>query len=149
MNPYAEAIAWTRNHPGTGSATSLGKLILSLYNSSQAFGIGECLGNLDSNLIALSLRMVQHYVQHGEDDDLRAAGEEICKAMPRLWDIGEAGDDAKHAKREQFHEADRQAARDEARKALDQARQDLVAESDPDRRDDLRVRIANLEDELR
>lgn len=35
-SPYREALDWIERHPGTGSATSLAKLILSFWNGDVA-----------------------------------------------------------------------------------------------------------------
>jgi hypothetical protein len=47
MNPYREAEAWIERHPGTGFATSLAKLVLSLWNADCAFSFREYISNLD------------------------------------------------------------------------------------------------------
>jgi len=99
MSPYQDALAWIRNHPGTGSAASLAKLVLSLWNAECGFSFRECIYNRDEAHTALALRMVTHFAAAGEDADLVAAGYEVCRDYPRLWDLGQAGDQAKHALR--------------------------------------------------
>ena len=99
MSPYRDALTWIRKHPGTGSATSLAKLVLSLWNAECGFSFRECIHNVDEVRIALALRMVTHFAAAGEDADLVAAGHEVCRDYPRLWDLGQAGDQAKHALR--------------------------------------------------
>lgn len=58
QNPYREALLWTQQHPGTGSANSMAKLILSLWNEDCGYSFRECIGNLDGNLTRLAVRMV-------------------------------------------------------------------------------------------
>jgi len=99
MSPYQDALAWIRAHPGTGSATSLAKLILSLWNADCGFSFRECIGNLDEERTALALRIVTHFASVGEDADLVAAGDAVCRDWPHLWDSAQAGDRAKRALR--------------------------------------------------
>jgi hypothetical protein len=98
-SPYHEALAWIRKHPGTGSTTSLAKLVLSLWNIECCFSFRECIHNLDDERTALALRIVTHFAARGEDADLVAIGHAVCSEYPRLWDLGQAGDQAKHALR--------------------------------------------------
>lgn len=90
ISPYQEALKWIRLNPGTGSATSLAKLILSLYNSDCGFAFSECVGNLDQDLTELAVRMAGHYAKYGENDELRSVGFEIAERYDRLWLSGEA-----------------------------------------------------------
>jgi hypothetical protein len=99
MSPYHEALAWIRKHPGTGSAASLAKLILSLWNWECCFSFRECIHNLDDERTALALRLVAHFAAEGEDPDLVAVGHEVCREYPRLWKLGQAADQAKQALR--------------------------------------------------
>ena len=99
MSPYQDVLAWTRKHPGTGSATSLAKLILSLWNDECGFSFRECIHNLDEERTALALRVVAHFAAVGEDSELVTVGHEVCREYPRLWDLGQAGDQAKRALR--------------------------------------------------
>jgi hypothetical protein len=100
MSPYHDALAWIRRHPGTGSSDTLAKLILSVWNVGCGFSIRECLHNLDADRTALALRMVAHLAAHGEDTELVTVGYEICHEYPQLWDLGQAGERAKHALRD-------------------------------------------------
>lgn len=104
-NPYDEALQWVTKNPGTGSATSLAKLILSLWNSDCGFSFRECTGNLDSNLSALALRMVQHFDKHGEDAELVAVGHTICEDFPRLWEMSMAMSNARSELRQEWDRA--------------------------------------------
>jgi len=105
MSPYPDALAWIRTHPGTSSAISLAKLILSLWNPDCGFSFRECIGNLDEERTALALRMVTHFAAVGEDADLVAVGEVVCRDWPHLWDIAQAGDRAKRALRARSEKA--------------------------------------------
>lgn len=102
---YREALAWITQHPGTGSANSLAKLVLSLWNSDCAYPVSECLRNLDGGLIHLAVRMVNHYSEHGEDDELRAIGEAVFRLYPRLWDLGQVMKAAAHKQRDAWARA--------------------------------------------
>lgn len=95
MTPYQEAMDWIRRNPGSGSSTGLAKLILSLYNPVYPFGIGECLHTFDEARIDLATRMVRHYTELGEDDELRRVGFEIYQTWPRLVELADAAIDAK------------------------------------------------------
>lgn len=107
ISPYDEALQFIMRHPGTGGASSVSKLILSLYNDICGFSFAECVGNLDSDLTALALRIVADYAQHGETDNLRAAGKLISVDLyPGLWEMGIAMQDARAAVRAKW-EADR------------------------------------------
>lgn len=110
--PYKEALHWIKRHPGTGSATSLAKLILSLWNEDCSFSFRECVSNLDGNLSDLAIRLVTHFNDHGEDSELVATGHEVCDLYPRLWAMSEAMMHARRTLREEWRNADEaQAAR--------------------------------------
>jgi len=94
-SPYAEAWRWVESHPGTGSANSLAKLLLSLWNQENAFSFRECAHNLDTQRMQLALRVVIHFADHGEDSELIDIGYKVYEAYPRLWELGQA---ATHAK---------------------------------------------------
>lgn len=111
LTPYHEALRWIQQHPGTGSASSLGKLVLSLWNSEAAFSFRECVSGLDQELTGLALRIVTHFVRHGEDKALVDVGHAICELMPRLWELGNAGDLAKWELRQHW---DKEAAREDS-----------------------------------
>lgn len=102
MTPYEEALATIRKNPGTGSSTGLAKLILSLYNPIHPFGFAECTNSFDAERSCLAVRMVQHYLNTGEDDALRHAGEEIYRKWPRLVELSTASNDAKARVRNQW-----------------------------------------------
>lgn len=111
MTPYDEALQLIQDHPGTGSATSLAKLVLSLYNGRECpFSFAECVGNLDGKNTDLALRMVTHYCEHGETQDLRWVGAKIVKEYPRLWELGWAAFLAKSALQEQWEREDNERA---------------------------------------
>jgi hypothetical protein len=99
MSSYQDALAWIRKHPGTSSASRFAKLILSLWNAECGLSFRECIHNLDEARTALALRRVKHLAAAGEDADLVAARHEVCREYPRLWDLGHACDQVKHALR--------------------------------------------------
>ena len=102
VSPYDEALKIIKQHPGTGGAGSLAKLILSLYNDLCGYSFAECAGNLDDQLTSLALRMVSDYAKRGENDDLRAAGRLLVEEYPGLWEMGLAMRDARQATRERW-----------------------------------------------
>lgn len=89
----------------------MAKLVLSLWNSDCGYSFRECIGNLDGNLIALSLRMVQHFSEHGEDSELVAVGHIICERYPRLWDAGMAMNQARNELRREWGREDEEERR--------------------------------------
>lgn len=94
-NPYAEALVFIQRNPGTGGASSLAKLVLSLYNSLCGYSFAECVGNLDQRLSDLAIRMVTNYSVHGETEALREVGKLLSDDMyPGLWEMGVAMDGA-------------------------------------------------------
>ena len=95
-NPYEPALVWIRKDPTTGSASGLAKLILSLWNDDAAFSFRECVRSFDDIRSAWALKMIDHFLNHGEDRLLQAAGNEVSKLCPSLWKLGYAGTEAKH-----------------------------------------------------
>ena len=106
MSPYQEALHWIDNHPGTGSASSLAKLLLSLWNSDCGFSFRECVGNLDENLTELALRVVAHFAKVGEDHELVDVGHKLVEQYQRLWEASVAMTNARNEKREEWRLAD-------------------------------------------
>jgi hypothetical protein len=105
-NPYREALQWIQQHPGTGSSVSMAKLVLSLWNSDCGYSFRECIGNLNGDLTAVALRMVQHFAQYGEDSELVDVGHIICERFPRLWDAGMAMTRARTELRREWERTD-------------------------------------------
>lgn len=96
MSPYHKALELIEQHPGTGSATALAKLVLSLYNGRECpFAFGECVASLDQKNTRLALDMCAYYCEHGEDKNLREVSARICKITPDLWELGHAAYQAK------------------------------------------------------
>lgn len=110
VSPYREAWQWIERHPGTGSANSLAKLMLSLWNASNAFSLRECIDNLDAERLQLAQRVVTHFVKHGENRELIELGYKVAEACPRLYELGQRAWDAKRQLRDEWRAAD---ARDE------------------------------------
>jgi hypothetical protein len=63
ITPYDEALQFIKQDPGTGGASSLAKLVLSLYNDMCGYSFAECVGNLDDRLTSVALRMVKDYAE--------------------------------------------------------------------------------------
>ena len=111
---YNEALATIRRHPGTGGASSLAKLVLSLYNDLCGFSFAECVGNLDDHNTGLAIRLVTDYAAHGETEELRQVGKVLSDDLyPGLWEMGVAMRNSRAAIREkwQVEEKAREAAR--------------------------------------
>lgn len=107
MSPYHKALELIEQHPGTGSATALAKLVLSLYNGRECpFAFGECVASLDQKNTRLALDMCAYYCEHGEDKNLREVSARIVKIMPDLWEIGRAAWKAKYDLREKWRNDD-------------------------------------------
>jgi hypothetical protein len=106
MSPYMEAWHWIDQHPGTDSAQSLAKLLLSIWNSSNAFSLRECIDNLDEQRRQLALNVVTHFAAHGESRELTELGYKVCEACPRLYELGQRAWDAKRELLKKWHESD-------------------------------------------
>jgi len=118
ISPYDEALQFIKQHPGTGGAGSLAKLVLSLYNQICGYSFAECVGNLDAHLTNLAVRMAKDYAERGETDDLRAAGKIIADDLyPGLWEMSLAMNEARAATRAKWEADERKAEQD----ALDAA----------------------------
>ena len=95
-NPYEPALGWIRKNPTTGSGVGLAKLILSLWNDDAAYSLRECCSSFDDIRQAWASKIITHFIQHGEDDFLVAAGKEVYRLCPTIWDIGYAGTEGKN-----------------------------------------------------
>lgn len=94
-NPYLAGLELVKENHGTSGQASLAKCILSLYNSTHAFSIGEILGPLDTNYTGVVIAMVSEYARHGETAELRQAGEWVYANFPRLIELSSAMGDAR------------------------------------------------------
>jgi hypothetical protein len=101
-NPYEPALAWIEKHQGTGSAVGLSKLILSLWNEEAAFSFRECVSSFDDIRSAWALKIISHFLKHGEDEFLAEAGQAVHDRYPALWDKGYAGTEGKRAWEEEW-----------------------------------------------
>lgn len=110
MTPYQEALQWIEEHSGTGSAGSLARLLLSLWNDECSYSFRECISNLDDNLSALAVRTVVYFAEHGEDEDLVGVGHKVCRLYPRAWDAGQAMQRARTDLQDQWQQEDRREA---------------------------------------
>lgn len=92
---YTKAIEFIRQHPATGSAVGMAKLLLSLYNDEAAFSYRECVSNFDSERLRLAMDVIEHFNHVGETKELVSIGSELCDRYPSLWEMGYAGTVAK------------------------------------------------------
>lgn len=127
-SPYQQALDSIEHDPESGSATSLAKLILSLYNEQCGFAISECIGNLDTQLTSIALKMVAHYASYGEDEELRRIGRPLADQYERLWQQGVAMRDARTALHERWIEEDSPPRREQA---IERLRAALIAYCGP------------------
>ena len=105
MSPYEEAFDFIVKYRGASSTIGMAKLILSLYNFRHPFGISECTLNFDGERCTLAIRVIAHYLEYGEDEELRIYGREIVKGFPDLLELSDAADDAKNAVRRKWQAA--------------------------------------------
>lgn len=94
--PYQVALNWIEQNPGTGGAAGLAKLVLSLWNSDCSYSFRECIRSLDDDLTALSVRLIEHFAEHGEDEELVRTGYRVHELYPRLWEAGQAMQEARN-----------------------------------------------------
>src|SRR5271166_5594439 len=90
VTPYQEALSWIEKNWGSGGANSLAKLLLSLWNSECSYSYRECIDNLDDTMTHLAVRVIKHFSDHGEDEELVRVGYRVHELYPRLWDVGQA-----------------------------------------------------------
>lgn len=95
MTPYGQAWDLIQKYGDSGGATGLKKLLLSLFDPDQAFGIRECTVSFDSKLQELAIKVITHFFSVGEDEELRNIGRHIIKENRRLYEIGMAGEKVK------------------------------------------------------
>lgn len=95
MTPFDEAIQAIKKQKQSSTSEGLAKLILTLYNPVHPFSFGECIRSFDNERVELAFRMIRHYVEHGEDQSLMAAGQHICATWPTLIELSKAGSTAK------------------------------------------------------
>jgi hypothetical protein len=105
--PYQVALRWIEQNPGTSGAAGLAKLVLSLWNSECSYSFRECVRSLDDELTALSVRLVEHFAEYGEDDELVRAGYRVHELYPRLWDAGQEMQDARAKLEREWERVDR------------------------------------------
>lgn len=113
MSPYQAALRFIQHHSGTGGASSLAKLMLSLWNSQCAFAISECLGNLDRQNTRIALDAIEKYAREGESEELSEVCRQINAAYPRYWKLGAAATKAKSELRARWEVEDRDDEEDE------------------------------------
>jgi hypothetical protein len=77
--------------------TGLAKRILSLWNDEAAYSLRGCCSSFDDIRTAWALKIVAHFLEHGEDKFLDEAGKAVYKLCPYLWDVGYAGAEGKRA----------------------------------------------------
>ncbi|HDS1082326.1 TPA: hypothetical protein QDZ62_000126 [Stenotrophomonas maltophilia] len=113
MSPYQAALRFIQHNSGTGGASSLAKLMLSLWNSQCAFAVSECLGNLDRQNTRIALEAIEKYTREGESEDLSDVCRQINAAYPRYWKLGAAATKAKSQLRAQWDIEDKDDEDDE------------------------------------
>jgi hypothetical protein len=101
------ALNWIERNPGTSGAAGFAKLGLSLWNSECSYSFRECIRSLDDNLTALSVRLIEHFAEHGEDDESVRAGYRVHELCPRLWDAGQAMQEVRAQLERQWDRDDR------------------------------------------
>ena len=102
QNPYIAGLELVQKNYGTSGQAALAKCILSLYNQSHSFSIGEILGPLGGEYTAVVLAMVSEYARHGETTELRQAGEYVYANFPRLIELSNAMSDARSKVRQEW-----------------------------------------------
>ncbi|UXF74609.1 hypothetical protein K7574_21180 (plasmid) [Stenotrophomonas maltophilia] len=112
MSPYQAALRFIQHNSGTGGASSLAKLMLSLWNSQCAFAVSECLGNLDHQNTRIALDAIEQYAREGESEELSKVYRQIHEAYPRYWELGAAATKAKSALRARWEIEDKDDAED-------------------------------------
>ena len=113
MSPYQAALRFIQDNSGTGGASSLAKLMLSLWNSQCAFAVSECLGNLDRQNTRIALDAIEKYAREGESEELSEVCRQINAAYPRYWKLGAAATKAKSDLRARWEIEDRDDEEDE------------------------------------
>jgi hypothetical protein len=105
ISPYGEAWSWIAQHPGTGSATSLAKLLLTLSHG--GFSLKECLHELDDARLEMALRVVNHFAVYERDPELLEIERRIEASEPRLATVTQAAAAAREALRKRWRSEDR------------------------------------------
>jgi hypothetical protein len=105
--PYQVALNWIEKNPGTAGAAGLAKVVLSLCNSECSYSFRECIRSFDDSLTALSVRLIEHFAEHGEDEELVRVGYRVHELYPRLWDAGQKMQDARARLEREWERADR------------------------------------------
>ena len=113
-SPYQEALEFIRQNPGCGSTMGMSKLILSLWNSDCCFSYRECISQFDNSRLRLAQRIMSEFNVNGETQELCDIGHRVHELYPRLWDLGQAGTDAKDALNRRWREEREARERDES-----------------------------------
>ncbi|MGZ8256610.1 MAG: hypothetical protein ACXWTX_02445 [Gallionella sp.] len=95
-NPYLVGLELVKQHDTTSGQLALAKFILSIYNDCHAFSIGEILCSLDARYTEVVFTMLNYYAKNGETSELRQAGEWVYANFPRLIELSEAMQSARH-----------------------------------------------------
>lgn len=83
---YQEAERLIDRHPGTGGATGLMRLILSLYNGDEyPYAFSVCIQSFSPDLRRMALEMVFDYAKFGENNgELLRVGSKYAEYMSRI-----------------------------------------------------------------
>lgn len=124
MSPYDRALAHIEQHPGTGGAERLAKLLLSLWNGTDCgFSFRECFEGLDYERQRIALGCISQFARYGEDDELVAVGHRVYELYPRTHELGITARDAKAALGKKW-EAQREREIEEEERAERERRRD-------------------------
>lgn len=84
-SPYTEAWRLIENNITTYSALSLAKLLLSLSDRYRApYSFRECAHDLDELSTELALRVVIHFANFDDEDELSEIGAKVAQTFPHL-----------------------------------------------------------------
>lgn len=97
ISPYVEAWEWIERHTGTPVGRGFVKLLLSLFNRTNAFSFSECIDDLDEEGTELALRVVMHFATFGVDRELAEIGMRATVTYPQLAQLGRVACDAQRA----------------------------------------------------
>lgn len=125
ISPYAEAWEWIERHTGTPSGRGFVKLLLSLFDRTNAFSFAECIDDMDEEGTELALRVVMHFATFGVDRELAEIGMQAVVTYPQLAQLGQIACDAQRALLAEWLEQEK-APQDAAPQATRTRRLDLV-----------------------
>lgn len=82
---YDEVLSWIESDPTMHSAQALGHIVLGLYDGGTCpLDLGTAINRLDSDRRAWAKTIILDYLENGETQALRDAGERIAKIYPEF-----------------------------------------------------------------